>query len=70
MVDGVRKPFEQQTEEEKNKFIQENTFEYDVNGQIQIDSNGNPKMKVYVCKRIDISKVTKRVMYVVFEEKK
>ena len=70
MVDGYKKPFEQQTEEEKNKFIQENTFEVDVNGEIQRDSDGNPKIKKYACKRIDISSVTKRVMYVVFEEKK
>lgn len=69
-VVGIKVPFEKQTEEEKSKFIQENTFENDTEGNIKRDSDGNPTKKSYICTRVLISEVTHKVMYVEFKEKK
>ena len=69
-VVGIKVPFEKQTEEDKSKFIQENTFEYDTEGNIKRDADGNPIKKSYICTKVLVSETTRRVMYIEFKEKK
>lgn len=48
--------FEKKTEEEKNKFLQENSLTQD------------NEVKYYTCSQVIVSKITKRVMFIKFEE--
>lgn len=69
-VKSVKSKLEKVEDENyKNNFINNNTLVYGTDGKPVLDSDGQPLIKKYICK-VQVSLVTKRVMYVEFTEKK
>lgn len=58
---GKEKNFEKKTEKQKNEFLQQNALIID-------KTTGETEKKYYICTEVKTSSVTKRVMYICFEE--
>lgn len=69
-VKSVKSKLEKVSDEAfKNNFIDKNTLVYGSDGKPELDLEGQPIIKKYTCK-VQMSSITKRVMFVEFTEKK